>query len=242
MARGRTWKGRKVGAPPEGEGFVWHTRELLMSLAWRSRSINTVRLLEFLEIEHLAHGGFENGSLLAPFDQLQDFGITRRLIKSTIQEAEALGLLVVKRGKLAGRKRPKANRYRLTYLWTRTEIDGVKDWQEPSDEWKRYRVASCPLKVANIGSRSDTVTVPQRKPKSVSQGEPTIEQALENIRTAIVSEGALLSRSRGETPPSATPAQRERSAPIQGAEASSRVVSFPKSSSSAPSPNGRPAA
>ena len=64
MGKGRTWKGRKVGAAPEGEGFIWHTRELLMSAAWRSRSISCVRLLEFLEIEHLAHGGFENGSLL----------------------------------------------------------------------------------------------------------------------------------------------------------------------------------
>ncbi len=223
MGKGRTWKGRKVGAPPEGEGFTWHTRELLMSTAWRSRSINCVRLLEFLEIEHLAHGGFENGRLLAPFDQLQQFGITRRLIPDTIREAEYLGLVVVRRGKTRGLMRPKASRYRLTYLWTRTEIDGVKDWQEPSDEWKRYRVVSRPANGAKIGSRSDTVVGPHRIPKPVSQEEPSSEQALENIRRAIVSEGVLLSRSWGDSPPSATPKQRGRSAPIGSAVASPRV-------------------
>lgn len=173
-------KGRKFGSPPENEGFVWHTRELLMSPAWRSRSINCVRLLEFLEIEHLAHGGQENGFLVAPFDQLQRFGIPRRLIKAAIQEAEALGLLVVRRGKLIGQKRPKANRYRLTYFWTRTDIDGVRDVQEPSDEWKRYRAVSHLVDVANTGSRSGTVTVPQSEPKSGSLSEPLSAQPLEN--------------------------------------------------------------
>lgn len=158
MAKGRTWTGRKVGAPPEGEGFIWHTRELLLSPAWRARSINCVRLLEFLEIEHLAHGGFENGSLLAPFDQFKRFGITRRLIPEAIREAERLGLVVVRRGKIRGQKQPKASRYKLTYLWTRTESDGVKDWHEPSDEWKRYRIVSRQANVAIIGSRRDTVT------------------------------------------------------------------------------------
>jgi hypothetical protein len=241
MAKGGP-KGWKAGAPRPGDGFVWHTRDLLLSPAWRGRTINCVRLIEFLEVEHLAHGGVENGALLAPFDQLQRFGIPRRLIKATIQEAEAKGLVIVKRGKVPGQKRPKANRYRLTYLWARINFDGVIDWTQPSDDWRRYRVVSRPRKVANIGSRSDTVTVPQQEPKSVSQSELPPEQALENIREAIVHEVALLSRFRGDTPPSATPKQRERSAPPQGAEASSRVVDFRKPSSSAPSPTGRPAA
>lgn len=242
MAKGSNWKGRKVGAPPEGEGFTWNTRERLLSAAWRSRSINCVRLLEFLEVEHLAHGGFENGALLAPFDQLVRFGIPRRLIKATIQEAEAKGLLVVKRTKLRGSKKPKAHRYRLTYVWTRIEHDGVKDWQEPTDDWRRYRVVSKPAEVVNIGSRSDTVTVPHREPFKVSQSEPSPEKTLENIGRAIVHEVALLSRSRGDSPLSTAPAEGERSAPPHGAVASSPVVvNFKKRSSSAP-PTGRPAA
>src|SRR5438477_11588565 len=99
MGKGRSWRGRKAGAPPEGEGFIWHTRELLMSPAWRTRGISCVRLLEFLEIEHLAHGGVANGSLVAPTDQLERFGISRRLIHPAIAEAEEKGLVVVKRDK-----------------------------------------------------------------------------------------------------------------------------------------------
>lgn len=241
MGKGRNWKGRKFGAPPEGEGFIWHTRELLQSQAWRSRSINCVRLLEFLEIEHLAHGGLENGALLAPFDQLQRFGIARRLITCAVQEAEAKGLLAVKREKAKGTKRPKANRYRLTYLWTRTDLDGVKDWQEPSDNWRRYRVVSRPRNVVNIGSRSDTVKVPHREPKSVSQSELPSSQALEKSQGTTVHEVALLSRSWTDSPVAATPKQRGRSAPTGSAVASPRV-SHHLNNPLLKAPNGRTAA
>ena len=53
------------------------------------------------EIEHLRHGGADNGSLLATYNQLEAFGIGRRFIFGAIREAEQRGLVVVERG---GRK------------------------------------------------------------------------------------------------------------------------------------------
>ena len=48
------------------EAFVKLPRDLLESEAWRSLSVNAWRLLNFLMIEHMKHGGKGNGRLLAP--------------------------------------------------------------------------------------------------------------------------------------------------------------------------------
>jgi hypothetical protein len=57
--------------------------------------------MDFLMLENMRHAGTENGNLLAPYDQLVDHGIGRRLIPEAVNEAERLGLIAVQRG---GRK------------------------------------------------------------------------------------------------------------------------------------------
>ena len=42
----------KATRPPKNEPWIWHTREMIRSEAWRAASINTRRLLDFLEVEH----------------------------------------------------------------------------------------------------------------------------------------------------------------------------------------------
>ena len=59
----------------KGEAFVKLPRDLLESTAWRSLSIHARRLIDFLLIEHMRHGGRENGRLLAPRRQFEAFGI-----------------------------------------------------------------------------------------------------------------------------------------------------------------------
>src|SRR5262245_57742640 len=84
-------------------GFVPHTAELLKSAAWRARSIYLVKLLDRLEIEHIAHAGKENGHLKVTYDQFVEHGISRRFVKHAIEEGEALGLLkVTERGAYMG--------------------------------------------------------------------------------------------------------------------------------------------
>ena len=53
------------GGPPKGEPWVWLTRDLLRSQAWRGLGINARRLVDFLLIEYMNHGGKRNGHLLA---------------------------------------------------------------------------------------------------------------------------------------------------------------------------------
>jgi hypothetical protein len=108
------------------EPFIMLPRSLLASQSWQTAGINTHRLLWFLMLEHLAHGGKHNGQLVAPRKQLADFGISEHCIGPAIAEAENLGLIDVIRGK--GRA---PNRYALTWL---PLLGGI----EPTNRWRHY--------------------------------------------------------------------------------------------------------
>ena len=110
----------------QGEAFVKLPRELLNSAAWRSLGINARRLLDFLSIEHMNHGGKANGKLLAPRRQLERFGIGSHFISSAIEECERTGLVDCRRG--FGRH---PSLYALTWL-------PLGDGSEPSNRWRAY--------------------------------------------------------------------------------------------------------
>src|SRR5262245_31764138 len=84
--------------PPKGEPWVWLTRELIESAAWRSLSINARRFIDALLLDHMAHAGRENGNLKATYGQLEKLGLTRNCIHKAIAEAEAAGLVDCYRG------------------------------------------------------------------------------------------------------------------------------------------------
>jgi hypothetical protein len=84
--------------PPQGESWVWLTLKVMKSEAWRSLSIHAHRFLDFLMIEHMEHGGAQNGYLLAPRRQLEQYGIGAQYVSGAIEEAERLGFVDVKRG------------------------------------------------------------------------------------------------------------------------------------------------
>ena len=113
--------------PPSGEPFVWLTRELLSSDAWRSQNIHTRRLIDFLLLEHIRRGGQNNGRLKAPQRQLYAFGIGPNYAVAAILRAEELGLVACHR---AGMRT--ATTYRLTWL---ESYDG----KPAGNEWRAYR-------------------------------------------------------------------------------------------------------
>ena len=124
----RTGRDKKLRSPPQGEPWVWLTRELIASPAWRAMGINARRLIDFLLIEHMNHAGTENGNLQATYDQLAAFGLTRRKIFEAITEAEALGLIAVEHG---GRwnltNRPST--FRLTFYSDRHGNPATNVWK-----------------------------------------------------------------------------------------------------------------
>ena len=132
----------KAHRPPKDEPWVWLTRELVSSPAWRCRSINCVRLIDFLMVEHMNHAGTENGNLKATYDQLVPWGLTRSEICSAIDEVEFLGLVRFERG---GRwaETNKPSTYRLTFLADREDYPPSNEWKgktvEAIETWKQDR-------------------------------------------------------------------------------------------------------
>jgi hypothetical protein len=119
------------------EPFVMLPRELLISRAWRTRSIHCIRLIDFLLVEHMAHAGRENGFLMATYDQLEAAGIGRRYIHEAITEAEQLGLILVERGGRRGFALSHANKFTVTFLRIKIRQKEVYYYGEPTNDWKR---------------------------------------------------------------------------------------------------------
>jgi hypothetical protein len=113
--------------PPDGESYVWQTREFRSSDAWRSANIHVRRLMDFLYLEHMRHAGQENGRLKAPYDQLEDFGIGSQYIAKAIRDGEHLGLIDCHRGGL---------RVESAYAITSCR---THDDKPASNRWRSYR-------------------------------------------------------------------------------------------------------
>ncbi len=135
-------RAKKLRGPPEDEPWIWLARELVSSPTWRCRSINCVRLIDFLLVEHMNHAGTENGNLRATYDQLEAWGLTRSEICAAIDEAGFLGLVRFERGgRWAGTNQPST--YRLTFHADREDNPPTNDWKGKTAEaiaaWKQDR-------------------------------------------------------------------------------------------------------
>ena len=169
---------RSVRSPPEGEPWVFHTLSLLNSDAWKYRSVTLARLLDFLEIEHLAHGGSQNGFLAAPFNQLEAYGLARRLISKAIQEGERRGLLRVTRSRKKGQTLHEVNRFRLTYFAHRTSVDDTSWFTRPSNEWQRF-VEPAPVSQSPLGRCTKVHLVGAQSP--LGQSENAVNAGFEQV-------------------------------------------------------------
>ena len=138
--KGRSSKGsRKFNRPPSGEGWIWLTGELINSLAWRSMSVNCLKLTLRLLLEHINHGGLENGRLVCTYKDFQEYGLTRNKIRPAIEEADFLGLVKNQQGeRIFARNHP--NSYRLTFYGTKHAKDTTNEWKLVTTERvKAYR-------------------------------------------------------------------------------------------------------
>jgi hypothetical protein len=136
---GSTYSTKAAGNEGEGEAFAKLPLELLESTAWRSLSIHARRLIDFLLIEHMRHGGRENGRLLAPRRQLEAFGIATHFVSTAIEETERVGLLDCKRG--VGRA---PSVYGLTWL--------PRGNDPPTNRWRRHEATAAEV-IASRKSR-----------------------------------------------------------------------------------------
>jgi hypothetical protein len=158
----------KANGPPKGEAWVWLTRELLASDAWRAMSGKARKAVDFLLLEHMSHGGRANGKLKAPHRQLRKFGIGTAFTGPAMLECEQLGLIDSHRG--GGRV---ATVYTLTWL-------PLHDGTQASNRWREY-VAEKQKSVPRTGDSTTSQTryrplktVPHTRYRTVAK--PTSER------------------------------------------------------------------
>jgi hypothetical protein len=75
--------------------FVSHALEMRRSPAWLHLSDTARRVLDRLEVEHMEHGGAENGSLVCTYKDFEKVGIRRASVSRALRECVLLGFLEV---------------------------------------------------------------------------------------------------------------------------------------------------
>lgn len=146
------------------EGFVGLTKSLLESPAYRALNLPALKILTALQIEHLTHGGMENGRLLAPYRQLQaNWRISPKNIKVAISLLEALGIIrCTSNGQRLG-GRPNAATYALTWLPT-------ADGELPTMDFERVSKAQAQaITEARRTARKPTESANDDEPKNTTQ-------------------------------------------------------------------------
>jgi hypothetical protein len=115
------------------KNFIAHAREFRESPAWGALPDNARRVLDRLELEHMRHGGSENGKLPVTYSDFVKAGIRRASVSLAIRQCEKLGFVeITKRGGRSISDVRCPSHYRLTYVFGRSN-------SIPSDEWKRIK-------------------------------------------------------------------------------------------------------
>jgi hypothetical protein len=124
-------KFRKLNAPPRDQPWAWLPRDLLQSYAWRSLSCAGRKIIDRLLIEHLSHGGADNGALPVTYEDFTDYGVHTSSILPALAEVSALGLVQRTQAGLRayGEFKGVSALYRLAWLPDHTGGKPLTAWQ-----------------------------------------------------------------------------------------------------------------
>jgi hypothetical protein len=86
---------RERNRPPEGEGWVWFTYEMLISPAWIAMPPAARQVVEAIAVAHMKRAGLKNGELCVTYDNIAARGVRRQSIPEAIKIAQALGWIEV---------------------------------------------------------------------------------------------------------------------------------------------------
>ena len=140
------------------------TLEMYRSLAWQHLPDKARRVLARLELEHLEHGGAQNGKLICTYNDFAADGLRRASVSLAIRQCVALGFVTItRRGKRSIAEYRTPTKYRLTYVLDRY-ADGEK--REPTHEWRRIKTdddAHLALRRAACERNRDTQPWPKIK-------------------------------------------------------------------------------
>ncbi len=122
--------------------FIMTRLIMLDSVAyWTLKPIERT-ILSVIEIEHMRHGGVENGRLIVTRRQFEKRGIHKDAIAPSIRALEALGFIELEREAAGIGDQAQAHRFRLTYVQP-----------SPTDEWRKHHDPAMARVVAETARR-----------------------------------------------------------------------------------------
>jgi hypothetical protein len=126
---------RKRNGPPQDQPWVWISRDMLESDAWRSMTRAERLVLDRIVLEHMAHGGAENGNLPVTHEDFIKFGVSKNAVAEAIKGVSGRGLAIIIR---QGRSSKGCTRWPTHFAlgWLPT-CDGIP----PPNAWQHWR---CP--------------------------------------------------------------------------------------------------
>jgi hypothetical protein len=113
------------------EPFFMHRLSMLESPAFRVLTRAARMILDRIEIEHMHHGGGENGHLTVTYDDFERYGMHRHTIGPGLRELAALGFIeITERGYAGNREFRSPSKYRLTYTRAKnSDGTGTHEWR-----------------------------------------------------------------------------------------------------------------
>jgi hypothetical protein len=138
-------KPRKRHKPDEANpAFIMTRLVMLDSVAyWALKPIERT-VLSVIEIEHMRHGGVENGRLIVTRRQFEKRGIHKDAIAPSIRALKTLGFIEITEPGAAGiGDHAQAHRFRLTYVQP-----------NPTDEWRKFHDPAMTRAVAEMARKS----------------------------------------------------------------------------------------
>jgi hypothetical protein len=120
----------KRNRPPDGKPWVWLTRELLESDAWRTMPTNTRRFVDRLMLEHMAHAGTGEGRLICTARQCVAWGMHPSAVTEAQRDACRRGLVYLsEKGCFAPRRGRRPNRFGLGWLPSQDGSPAPNRWK-----------------------------------------------------------------------------------------------------------------
>ena len=140
-------KHRKRSRPDEANpAFIMTRLVMLDSVAYWALKPTERTVLSVIEIEHMRHGGVENGRLIITRRQFEKRGMHKDAIASSIRALEALGFIDIERGAAGVGDQAQAHRFRLTYVQP-----------NPTDEWRKHHDPDMARAVAETARQSANI-------------------------------------------------------------------------------------
>ena len=137
-------KRRKAHKPDEANpAFIMTRLVMLDSVAFWALRPNERTVLSVIEIEHMRHGGVENGRLIVTRRQFEKRGIHKDAIAPSLRALETLGFIEIERGAAGVGDQAQAHRFRLTYVQP-----------NPTDEWRKHHNPDMARAVAETARQS----------------------------------------------------------------------------------------